>query len=155
MNLKVNQNIEECACQGNLNELKDKLMEEYSQLDIDVALGCAIAYSYIEMAEYLLTLGADFSNYNYDGVYYAAHNNELEGLKFAISKGVDINVRNGMILNTSIQTATNAKSIEMVKWILENGGDVNLLTKQSRFIAETYGQNNLKELIKNYSQHGM
>ena len=95
----------------------------YSQLEIDIALENAIAYSQIRVAEYLLSLGADFSNYDYQGEYYAAHNNELEGLKFAISMGVDINIRNGMLLNIGVETAMNTKSTELVEWLIRNGAD--------------------------------
>ena len=83
---------------------------------------------------------------NFDGVYYAVHNDELEGLKYSISKGVDINERQGMILNTSIMTATNTKSTNLIKWILDNGANPNLLTKSSREIVNRYGTEELKDL---------
>lgn len=150
----THQKIETLACSGNLAELKLALSSGYSQLDLDVALECAIAYSYIEMAEFLLELGADFSNYNFQGVYYAVHNDEIGGLQFAIAKGVDINVNQGMLLNTSIMTATNTKSIEMVAWLLENGADLSLLTEQSRWLADTYGSEELKQLLTCSAQHG-
>lgn len=144
--------IERLAGDGNLAEIKKLFESEYSQLEIDVALENAIAYSQIDTAEYLLSLGADFSNYNYQGVYYAVHNDEIEGLKYTISKGVDININNGMILNTSIMTATNSKSIEMVKWILKNGANPDLLTKDSLELVSRYGTDELKNLIKNTTQ---
>ncbi|WP_375562358.1 hypothetical protein ACE193_07350 [Bernardetia sp. OM2101] len=107
--------IEKLAGDGKLSELKLILEQNYTQLEIDVALENAIAYSQIKTAEYLLSLGANFSNYNYQGVYYAVHNNELNGLKYAISKGIDINVQNGMILNTSIMTTINTKNTKMLQ----------------------------------------
>lgn len=109
----------------------------------------ALAYSKIETAEYLISLGADISWGDFDGVYYAVHNDELEGLKYSISKGVDINVRQGMILNTSIMTATNTKKTNLVKWILDTGGNPNLLSNDSQEIMHRYGTEELKELIKN------
>ena len=39
---------------------------------------------------FLISLGAELSNYDYQGTYYAVHNNELEGLQFAVNNGVDI-----------------------------------------------------------------
>jgi hypothetical protein len=86
-----NLEIERFAGNGNIAELKKLFGTAYTQQDIDIALENAIAYSQIQTAEYLLFLGADFATNGYNGVYYAVHNNELEGLKFAISKGVDVN----------------------------------------------------------------
>lgn len=141
--------IEILAGDGNLSELKKILETEYSQLELNVALENAIAYSRIEVADYLLELGADFSNYDYQGVYYTAHNNELNGMKYAIEKGVDINVRNGMLLNTAIVTFINTKDIETIKWLLENGAETNFLTKNSIDLIERYGTEELKTIIKN------
>jgi len=140
--------IEMFAGDGNIEELKELFESGYTQSEIDTALDNAIAYSKIETAEYLLSLGADFSNYGYNGVYYAVHNNELKGLKFAIAKKVDINVEDGMLLNTSIITAINTKKIEIVKWLLDNGANKKLLTKQSLKLIDDYGTAELKNLIE-------
>ncbi|AOW19332.1 hypothetical protein LPB138_00940 [Urechidicola croceus] len=139
--------IEILAGDGNLTELKKIFDSGYSQLELDVALENAIAYSRIKTADYLLELGADFSNYDYQGIYYAAHNNELSGMKYAIAKGVDINVNNGMLLNTAIVTFTNTKDIEMIKWLMENGADRNHLTESSIDLIERYGTDELKSII--------
>jgi len=147
-----NYNIERLAGDGNLEELKHLLGSDFTQEEIDIALSNALAYSKTEMAEFLISIGADISWGNFDGVYYAVHNDELEGLKYSISKGVDINERQGMILNTSIMTATNTKSTNLVKWILDNGANPNLLSKDSKDIVDRYGTEELKELIKNATQ---
>jgi hypothetical protein len=120
--------IEEFAGEGATAELQRLFASGHSQEEIDVALGNAIAYSQLETAEYLLSLGADLTADGYIGVYYAAHNNELEGLKFAISKGVDINVENGMLLNVAVETACNTKSNEIIEWLIQHGADIQLLT---------------------------
>ena len=140
--------IEILAGDGNLTELKKIFDSGYSQLELDVALENAIAYSRIKIADYLLELGADFSNYNYQGIYYTVHNNELNGMKYAIDKGVDINVNNGMLLNTAIMTFINTKDIEIIKWLLENGADLNYLTESSYDLIERYGTDELKKIIK-------
>ena len=141
--------IEMLAGDGNIDELKKILAPRHTQLEIDIALENAIAYSQIKTAEYLLSLGADISSHDCNGAYYAAHNNELKGLKFAIENGVDINVENGMLLNTGIMTATNTKDIEMIKWLFDNGANPKLLTTQSLKIVADFGTNELKTLIKN------
>jgi uncharacterized protein len=141
--------IESQAGDGNLGDLKVLFRSGYTQLELDTALGNAIAYSQIDTAEYLLSLGADFSNYDYQGVYYSVHNSELKGLKFAISKGVDININNGILLNTSIMTSIYSQEIEIVKWLIENGANPKYLTKESIKVAYEFGTDELKSLIKN------
>ena len=140
--------IEILAGDGNLTELRRIFDSGYSQLELDVALENAIAYSRIKTADYLLKLGADFSNYNYQGVYYSAHNNELNGMKYAIDNGVDINLNNGMLLKTAIVTFINTKDIEMIKWLLENGADTNYLAESSYNLIERYGTDELKKILK-------
>jgi ankyrin repeat protein len=140
--------IQEYASDGNIKELSKVLSVNENQLEIDIALESAVAYSKIEVAKYLLSLGADFSNYDYQSVYYAVHNNELKGLIFSISEGVDININNGMPLNTSILTAINTKSLVIIKWLLENGADKNLLTDKSKSIVKKFGSPELKILLE-------
>ncbi len=140
--------IEILAGDGNLTELKKVFDLGHSQLELDIALGNAVAYSQIETADYLLELGAEFANYDFEGVYFTAHNNELNGLKYAIGKGVDINVNNGMLLNTAIMTFINTKDIEMVKWLIDNGADSNYLTESSKDLIDRYGTEELKKIIK-------
>mgnify|MGYP001449107848 CR=1 FL=1 len=144
--------INDLSGEGKLDELKVLLGQSYTQSEIDEALSNALAYSRLETADYLLSIGADITWGNYDGVYYSVHNGELEGLKYAISKGVDINANNGMPLNTSIITTANSKDIKLIKWILESGANINLLTKDSLSILERYGTDELKNLIKKVQQ---
>ena len=122
--------IESLAGEGNLTELKKIFDSGYSQLELDVALENAIVYSRIPTAEYLLELGADFSNYDFQGTYYAVHNNEIQGLKFAIERGVDVNIMNGHLLNTAIITVNNTKDPTILKYLLAKGADINLLSKE-------------------------
>ena len=148
MELSRQTNIEIFAGDGKLDELKLLLVQSFTQLEIDTALENAIAYSQIDMADFLLTLGARFENYNYQGIYYAVHNNELEGLKYAVSKGVDININNGMPLTTSIITTINSKDLTLIKWLLDNGADVKYLTQDHFTLIDKYGTDEFKELIK-------
>ncbi|CAM1366519.1 hypothetical protein [Tenacibaculum xiamenense] len=141
--------IEALAGDGNLTELKSLLEPGHTQLEIDVALENAIAYSQIETAEYLISNGADLSNYDYQGTYYAVHNNEIEGLKFAIQKGVDININNGQLLNTAIITVYNTKDPTTLKYLLDKGADTKLLSKD---IMASFGTYEIKEIIKNATQ---
>lgn len=144
--------IENYARTGNLSELISILSNNYTQLELDIALENAIAYSRIETANYLISLGANFSNYDYQGVYYAVHNNELEGLKFAIQNGVNINIDNGMIINTSIFTSINNKSTELLEWILANGANPNLINEQNLSLVSRSDYIKLKEIMNNVLQ---
>lgn len=141
--------IELSAGDGNLTELKRIFDSGYSQLELDVALENAIAYSQIQTAEYLLKLGADFSNYDYQGTYYAVHNNEIEGLKFAIEQGVDVNINDGQLLNTAIVTVYNTKDATTLNYLLEKGADLKFLSKR---IMDAFGNKEIKEIIKNATQ---
>ena len=138
--------IERLSSLGKIEDLKLLLEPKYTQEEINIALGNAIAYSMIEVAEYLISIGADISHGDYDGVYYAVHNNEVEGLKFSVEKGVDVNINNGHLLNTSIITAYKEKDTTILKWILENGADISLLSKETLSAFET---EHIKEAIKN------
>ncbi|MGB3586382.1 MAG: ankyrin repeat domain-containing protein [Tunicatimonas sp.] len=142
--------IEDLACEGKLVELKTLIECGFSQAEIDTALVNAIAYSQISTAKYLLSLGADIFAHGCNGLYYAVHNNELEGVKFSISKGIDINTDNGMPINTSIFTSTNSGNTEITKWLIKNGADPKLLTVESLRIAKQYGTGDLKSLLKQY-----
>jgi hypothetical protein len=147
MQLSRQYQIENFEGDGKLNELISILSDNCTQLELVTALENAIAYSQIETAEYLLSKDAKFSNYDYQGTYYAVHNNELEGLKFAIRNEVDINVNNGMIINTSILTSINNKNTDLLMWILQNGGNPKLLSKQNLQTAYHSDYQNLKELL--------
>ena len=91
-------------------------------------------------------LDANFSNYDYQGVYYAVHNNEIEGLKFAIENGVDIDINEGMIINTSILTCINNESNEIIKWIINKGANLSLLTTENINLVRRYGNSELIDL---------
>ncbi len=145
MKLSRNSKIELYAGDEDLKELKELLEKGHTQPEIDIALENAIAYSQIETAEYLLSLGGDLSNYGYQGTYYSVHNNELEGLKFAISHGVDVNINNGQLLNTSIITAYNQRDTTILKWLLENGADTSLISDR---IMKSFNTSESNELIR-------
>ena len=140
--------IQTLAGDGKAAELIELLETGHTKNEINAALETAIAYSQIEIAEYLLSLGADISYHDYDGAYYAAHNNELKGLQFAIENSVPIKVNNGMLLNTAIETAINTKSTEMVSWLKDKGANLELLTTQTINSMQKYGSKELNNLIK-------
>lgn len=140
--------IQDSAGEGELEKLKQLLEPTHTQLELDMALENAIAYSRIEVGEYLINLGADLSNNDFEGVYYAVHNNELDGLKFSVAQGVDVNIRDGLLLNTSIETAINTGDCSILEWLLENGANPKFITKHSKQLAKRFGTVRLQELLK-------
>lgn len=138
--------IEILAGDGNLTELKKIFDSGYSQLELDVALENAVAFSRIKTANYLLQLGADFSNYDYQGTYYAVHNNEIEGLKFAIERGVNVNINDGQLLNAAIITGYNTNDPTILNFLIENGAELKFLSKE---IMDAFGNNEINDIIKN------
>ena len=48
--------IEDAASEGNLSNLKEILETGFRQIEIDAGLVCAVAYSHVEVGEYLLCL---------------------------------------------------------------------------------------------------
>lgn len=144
--------IVDSAVDGNFSRLETLFNSGYVQEELDLALLNALAYSRIEIADYVLGLGADFSYGNYEGVYFTAHNNELIGMKYAIAKGVDVNVNSGMLLNTAIVTFIYSKDIKIIKWLVENGANPYYLTESSIDLIDRYGTEELKTLIKRH-QH--
>ena len=136
--------IELLAGDGEIKKLQEILKQGYNQYDLDIALENAIAYSQIETAEYLIGLGADISHYDYQGVYYAVHNNEIEGLKFSIAKGVDINICDGLLINTAIITCVNEHKTELLEWMFENGAEPKLLSKHHYKLFKTLEITNSK-----------
>lgn len=139
--------IEDYAGNGQTVALQQLFAYGYSQAEIDTALENAIAYSQLETAEFLISLGADLLGNECNGVYYAVHNNELAGLQFAVANGVDINVAGGLLLNTTVETACNTKDIQIIRWLLNNGADKSLLTQRSIDLAARWGRSDLKALI--------
>jgi hypothetical protein len=142
--------IERLPGHGKLEELKKLLESGHTQKEIDIALGNAIAYSQIEVAEYRISLGADISHYNYNGVYYSVHNNEIVGLKFAIRQGVDVNINNGQLLNAAVITVYNTKDPTTLIYLLEKGADTGLLNIET---MDEFATEEIKEIIKNIAQH--
>jgi hypothetical protein len=144
--------IEQLAGDGELEELKKLLEPTNSQPELDVALTNAIAYSRLGVAKCLLELGANIESLNYEGVYYAVHNNELEGLKFSVDQGVDVNILKGSLINTSIETAMNTGDCEILKWLLANGANPKLISRNSKRIAKRHGTLELQQIVKDATE---
>lgn len=145
--------IEILAGDGELLELQKLLEPTNSQAELDAAITNAIAYSRLDVADYVLELGANIRSLNYEGVYYAVHNNELGGLKFSVEHGVDVNIQNGTLINTSIETATNTGDCQILKWLLENGANPKLISRNSKRIVRRHGTLELQQIVKDATEN--
>ncbi len=142
--------IEVLAGDGDLEGLRQLLEPAGTQEEYNTALIIALAYSKIPVAAYALSKGADISCDGYDGVYHAVSNNELTSLQFAINQGVDINIKDGMLINAAIEMSINAKDLTLITWMLENGADTALLSSGFIAMAKEYGSEALINLLKQY-----
>ena len=52
-----------------------------------------------------------------------------------------------MIINTSILSSINSKSNDLLIWILQNGGNPNLLNNQNLYIAYSSENIELKKIL--------
>ncbi len=140
------------AGDSELEELKRLLESTNSQPEIDAALSNSISYSRLDVAEYLLELGANIESLYYEGVYYAVHNNKLEGLKFLVDKGVDVNILKVSLINTSIETAINTGDCGILKWLLANGANPKLISRNSKRIAKRHETLELQQIVKDATE---
>lgn len=142
--------IELFSGDGELEEIKELFTDGCTQTELNIALMNAIAYSQIAVAEYVLDMGAEWGYLEYESIYYAVHNNELEGLKFAIARGVDINVKRGLILNTCIYISVYHDNLEMINWVLANGAQLKYLRTEPIKIINEHRSEELKSIFKDF-----
>ncbi len=135
----TNQSIEDAVDSGNLDAVKEVFSTECAQAELDHALEVAIAYSHTDIADFLIEKGADISANGHQGIYFAAFNGELDGVKYALTKGVDINAQNGLILNTAIETALNSQDLSFVEWVLSHGADASLVNEKNSGLLKDGG----------------
>lgn len=88
---------------------------------LNQALSCAVAYSHLHLAEYLMAKGAQLAWGDYDPLRCAIENGEIVATKFCLAHGIDINVQNGMILCL----AAISMPPDFIAWLVNQGADVN------------------------------
>jgi ankyrin repeat protein len=88
---------------------------------LNQALSCAVAYSHLHLAEYLMTEGAQLAWGDYDPLHHALENGQIAATKFCLAHGIDINVQDGMI----ICLAASSMPPNFVAWLIKQGADVN------------------------------
>ena len=119
--------IEILSGEGKLSELKELLGSEYNQKEIDIALDSAISYSKVDVANYLLDIGANFSEDQWESTINCVVNNQIEGLEIALKHGLNINHNKGVLLNEAIVTAYNEKDTKVLRFLIENGANKTLI----------------------------
>ncbi|KAJ7902187.1 ankyrin repeat-containing domain protein [Mycena olivaceomarginata] len=79
---------------------------------------------YIEGVKFLLEAGADIDERG-TALHYAAACKHMKIVEVLLEHGTDINVRDDIFGMTVLQTASKNGSIEMVRLLLQNGADIN------------------------------
>jgi ankyrin repeat protein len=141
--------MENAAIDNDLEKVIEIVREGVDQKVKDAGLSSAVAYSNLTIAEYLVNHGADIEWGEYDPLYWACHNGEFEGIKFVLDKGVDINVRNGLILTMGV-VGLNAEALQ---WIIDRGADVNINEGKPLVNAIIYNKPlSVEVLLKNQAE---
>ena len=97
------------------------------QESLNQAFSCAIAYSHLELAEYLLAQGAELTWGDNESLRCAVSNGEVGGTQFCLSRGIDVNVENGMVLGE----AAISMPPKFLIWLLAQGAEVNIAEGQA------------------------
>ena len=150
--MKAQNDIVNSACEGDLTAVESFLTKGVEENQLNEAFSCAVGYGHIDVAELLLRHGASFEAWSHDAVYWACHNGNEAGVRWALSNGVDINVQNGMILSTSIYHMSD----DFIQWLISAGADVNAKEGEALFTAISNQRPSvLLMLVKNGAQTGV
>ena len=88
---------------------------------LNQALSCAVAYSHLHVAEYLMVEGAQLTWGNHDPLRCAVENGEIAATIFCLAHGININVQDGMV----ICIAAISMPPDFIHWLITKGADVN------------------------------
>ena len=143
MNLKS-----ETFCQACLNGELDTVR---SHLKDDPDLANAFGQVHPNHREFMSKENADAG---WSALHLAAHYGRLDIVKAHIAAGAHLNAkaRNG-ICNTPLMSAVAGSQIEIVKYLLEQGADVNQTDKENftaEALAEVEGKPEIALLIRNF-----
>ncbi|KAJ7440441.1 ankyrin repeat-containing domain protein, partial [Mycena latifolia] len=113
---------------SNLMQIATYVLGQPGDYDtIDSALSAAVFYGYIEMAQFLIEMGADV---NAKGGYYgsalqaASHSGHQSIAQLLNEKGADVNAKGGYY-GTALQAASEGGHESIARFLIEKGADVN------------------------------
>lgn len=110
-------------------------------------------YASLEMIELFLEHGVDLFETDSDGISaldMAIKFKRLDVIQFCIDKGFDLNVSKRKSGITPVMLAACFTSIEMMKLLLDNGGDVNSVDKSGmspKDYAKKLGQKKMVDFL--------
>ncbi|KAK0258803.1 hypothetical protein LTS09_006584 [Friedmanniomyces endolithicus] len=147
--------LERCADEGSLVAVKaaiDALREigidELGLRYLGHAFYLAVQHSYVDLAEYLLSEGAEISSYNGRA---AAENKDKAMLELLVLYGWDMNQRIAWSIPPALSYAV--EDIDLCRWFLSHGADPNAgcgLDKTPLSAAVQYGPLEVIELLFNH-----
>lgn len=147
--LEMENSIVWAAANGDVALVKTFLLQSVTQDHLNEAFSCAVGYGHTEIADTLSSHGASFEAWDYDAVYWACHNGNETGIRYALSRGVDINVRDGMILSMCVCSMMP----DFVRWLITQGAHVDANNGQALLNAVIYQRpENVLVLIENGAQ---
>ncbi|MBP0030443.1 ankyrin repeat domain-containing protein [Roseofilum sp. Guam] len=109
-------------------DLSQKALNGCSPMQVAVALG------HLEVAQTLLSAGAEIDCLNEHIFGRAVHYQRLDIICFLIEMGIDVNLR--FIEDeerTALIEATAVGNIDIVKKLVESGADVNAISRQNEY----------------------
>ena len=70
--------------------------------------------------------GAPRSSVDFDNIWVAATNGDIEAVRHFLSQGTSVNVQDEDTGNSPIHSAASYGQVSMLEYLIENGADVNL-----------------------------
>ena len=70
--------------------------------------------------------GAPRSSEDFDNIWVAATNGDIEAVRHFLSQGTSVNVQDEDTGNSPIHSAASYGQVRMIEYLIENGADVNL-----------------------------
>ena len=135
--------IEFVASENDISKVKEIIEAGANQDTLNAGLSCAVAYAHVELADYLIEQGANLTHSNYDPLYWACHNDNEQAIKYVLSKGIDININDGMI----IWLCADRMSSEFIQWLLENGADPSVRNGEVLIQTAEYGDIDVLKIL--------
>lgn len=119
----------QAASNGHLNVVK-WLVENGATVDLcknsdkETALWKAISHGHVDVAEYLMDHGANDKHVNHEEtpmLIQACYKGQLPTVKFLLSRGADLQIRDKSYGNTAFLTACRWGNLELVKYLVSLG----------------------------------
>ncbi|UCC38611.1 MAG: ankyrin repeat domain-containing protein [Candidatus Aminicenantes bacterium] len=110
-----------------------------------------------QIAEYLLSKGADINLKNSDGrtpLHFAASNRQKDVVELLITNGADLEAKD-IYDNTPLNSATYGGDIEIIKLMIEKGANIKTLSGYNGSLLHAAASRGRKDIIKLFVDKGL